>query len=317
MLVYVADMTFEIWLRGFRTGSNDANHNSDSDCDSGKDNNNDSIDDNDISRPETKETKNESGESKIYKTRSTNNATASLPSHRRTESIDQFSKKYGVRDSSQCLQSFDYDPSNVQSITKSKRKCCDLFDYKKGGPLRQIAFVRLILLLILALDFFVRLGNPYFTGPGTMERDNRDAHRKLVLFLPYSTLIRPLWLLSRYRDVRRSLGHFIKTLIRAMDVFVLFALIMIIGSIMGVILLSGRMDDANVNNYNKFDNFLSGLLTLFVYMASAENYPDVAYPGTSCDPHNLANTLTGGLKSAGCPEVSNSKRRRGCYLNSY
>ena len=77
---------------------------------------------------------------------------------------------------------------------------------------------------------------------------------------------------------------------------------MTIGSIMGVLLLNGRMDDHTISNYNKFDNFLSGMLTLFVYMASAENYPDVAYPGSSCDRNDAANSLLGGVKSAGCPE---------------
>ena len=39
-------------------------------------------------------------------------------------------------------------------------------------------------------------------------------------------------------------------------------------------------------------------------MESAENYPDVAYPGTDCDRDNLANSLTGGVKGAGCPETA-------------
>ena len=53
----------------------------------------------------------------------------------------------------------------------------------------------------------------YFTGP------------REVLFLPVTSLMRPLWLLTRYRDVRRSLFNFVDTLIKAADVLILFVLL--------------------------------------------------------------------------------------------
>ena len=184
----------------------------------------------------------------------------------------------------------------------SKNKCCDLFDYQTGGALRMIGMTRWLLVSLMIFDYVYRAANPYFTGPGA-SIDNFQRNPQ-VLFLPISAMIRPFWLLTRYRDVRRSAQNFMKTLFAAADVFVLFGLLMVIGSIMGVLLLSGRMNDYDVTNYNKFDNVLSGFLTLFVYMASAENYPDVAYPAVNCNRDGLANSLEGGLVGLGCPETA-------------
>lgn len=183
-----------------------------------------------------------------------------------------------------------------------KNKCCDLFDWKTGGKLRPIGLMRWFLVSILFVDYIYRAVSPYYTGPGA--NVNNSQRSPYILFLPLSSLVRPFWLLTRYRDVRRSAHNFVKTMVAALDVFVLFALLMVIGSIMGVLLLSGRMNDQLVTNYNKFDNVLSGFLTLFVYMASAENYPDVAYPAANCDQLNQANSLTGGLAGLGCPQTA-------------
>ena len=131
----------------------------------------------------------------------------------------------------------------------SKNKCCDLFDYQTGGALRMIGMTRWLLVSLMIFDYVYRAANPYFTGPGA-SIDNFQRNPQ-VLFLPISAMIRPFWLLTRYRDVRRSAQNFMKTLFAAADVFVLFGLLMVIGSIMGVLLLSGRMNDYDVTNYNK------------------------------------------------------------------
>ena len=187
-------------------------------------------------------------------------------------------------------------------VMAKQNKCCDLFDWKTGGRLRPIGLVRWVLVLIFITDYLYRVINPYFTGPGASP--NNYQRNFQVLFLPISSIIRPFWLVTRYRDVLRTAQNFIKTMFAAADVFVLFTLLMVIGSIMGVLLLSGRMDDENITNYSKFDNVLSGFLTLFVYMSSAENYPNVAYPIANCDPDGTANSLAGGLVGLGCPETA-------------
>ena len=288
LMVYVGDMCFEVWLRGFREGGGQQQQRGGTEH---------------VSKPTDNST---NGQNTLNVSRK--------PTHLKTKSVVSEEHKYGGGERSSVDMWVDgeseggggRDNNGSSALFREKRKCFDLFDYNNGGKLRTMAFARLILLSLMVFDFFYRVGKPYFTGPGTRDaEDNGDGiHRRLILYLPFSALIRPLWLLSRYRDVRRSLGNFIQTLVKATDVFILFVLLMTVGSIMGVLLLSGRMDDDNINNYNKFNNFLSGLLTLFVYMASAENYPDVAYPGTDCDRDNLANSLTGGVKGAGCPETA-------------
>ena len=270
LFVYVLDMAFEIWLRGFREGGSDTNVMG-NDEEEGKDQN---TSENGPPRPAA-----------AAPPPAAAAAAAARGFQRRSRSLDVAARKYGTNASRIEMT------SNGAAESRKKRKCCDLFDYKSGGKIRLLSVARLLLLLAFLFDFLYRTGGAvYFTGP------------REVLFLPVTSLMRPLWLLTRYRDVRRSLFNFVDTLIKAADVLILFFLLMTIGSIMGVLLLSGRMDDNTISNYNKFDNFLSGMLTLFVYMASAENYPDVAYPGSSCDQNDVANSLLGGVKSAGCPE---------------
>ena len=281
LFIYVCDFIFEIWLRGFREGGQDkALRGGDKGA-----NTREQIAPPIVQEPPLKKT--ESSKTESSKTESSKTESSKIES----STVDTWNGSTN--------------DENISLLIDQKRKCFDLFDYKYGGKLRTMTITRFILLMIMLFDFFYRVGMPYFSGPSTTSNANGDNDEYLlILFLPYSSLIRPLWLISRYKDVRRALGNFISTLIKAMDVFILFVLLMTVGSIMGVLLLSGRMDDSNINNYNKFDNFLSGLLTLFVYMASAENYPDVVYPGTSCDKNNIANSLVGGVKSAGCPETA-------------
>ena len=122
----------------------------------------------------------------------------------------------------------------------------------------------------MLVDFLFRTQEYYHTS--TTENDAEVTPDVLFVFLPYSALLRPIWILSRYTTVRRTLKNFMATLRRAKDVFLLFAIMVIIGSIMGVLLLSGRIqDDGDTQDFNTFDNLFSGLLTLFVLFVSAEN----------------------------------------------
>ena len=141
----------------------------------------------------------------------------------------------------------------------------------------------------------------YLTGPGTAV--GNDHFDKQALLLPYTAVLRPIWLFTRYKSVRMSLRNFVVTLARAADVFLILVLLLVIGSIVGVLILSGRMNDTDPTNFNKFDSFLNGLLTLFVYMSSAENYNDIVHVATRCDLNATSNSLAGGLMSYQCPAV--------------
>ena len=78
---------------------------------------------------------------------------------------------------------------------------------------------------------------------------------------------------------------------------------MIIGSITGVILLSGRMDEHLSSSHGaQYDNVFTGALTTFLFVALQESIDAVDYISSNCDLGNLANSLDGGLKGAGCSE---------------
>merc|ERR1711871_1821086 len=128
-----------------------------------------------------------------------------------------------------------------------------------------------MLRLVILLGFIVDLCIPYTTGSS----QDDGSSTQIVFLVPLTALLRPLWPVLRYGGIRKTLFSFGKTIWGARSVFALFALTLIVFSVIGVCLLSNR------HGYGASDNFpdiLTSIMTLFVYMATAENYPDVVYP---------------------------------------
>jgi Ca2+-binding EF-hand superfamily protein len=152
---------------------------------------------------------------------------------------------------------------------------------------------RSMILLFLFIDLLV----PYTTGG---ESQDDPQSKQIVFLLPYSAIVRPFWPILRFSGLRSTLLAFGKTLGKAQAVFLLFLMTLFIFSIMGTTLLSNR------HGFDVFDSFqtvIGSFLTLFVYMISAENYPDVAYPPTLCTGSDEANTREGGVISAECTDT--------------
>jgi Ca2+-binding EF-hand superfamily protein len=165
----------------------------------------------------------------------------------------------------------------------------------RGASEKRLDTITMLRLAVL-LGFIVDLCVPYTTGSSKDDATNVQ----IVFLVPLTALLRPLWPVLRYGGIRKTLFSFAKTIWGARSVFALFALTLLVFSVIGVCLLSNR------HGYGAGDNFpdvLTSIMTLFVYMATAENYPDVVYPSVACPGSEDANTREGGILTGGCPDA--------------
>ena len=163
-------------------------------------------------------------------------------------------------------------------------------DGKKGyNTVNKLVLLQLCVLLAFVIDALI----PYYTGQG-----NGDVpSQRIVYLLPATAVLRPLWPVLRFRQLRQVIAAFGHTLLRAKAVFILFAITLLVFSTIGTILLSNRH---GFDAIDSFQNLYNSFSTLFVYMLTAENYPDVAHPSTLCETDKTANTLGGGVLTGGC-----------------
>jgi hypothetical protein len=117
------------------------------------------------------------------------------------------------------------------------------------------------------------IGTGYTTGPSQSSR--------LVLLLPFTSILRPCLIVLRFNDIRHGAIAFVKTLIRSKQVFVVFGCFLLVLSVFSVILSTRRSD-------NMFDGTSNAFISLFTYMTTAENWPDVVWPATACHPNETA-----------------------------
>eukprot|EP01083_Nonionella_stella_P215421 775338_1 len=98
----------------------------------------------------------------------------------------------------------------------------------------------------------------------------------------YYVPVRPLLLVVASRRVRATLDLFLKTLWKAIDVLLLLFASLIVTSVFGVAMFSGRLNTDEVSH--SYDDFVSSFLTSTVYFITSENYPDLVFPGYVLEP---------------------------------
>ena len=116
--------------------------------------------------------------------------------------------------------------------------------------------------------------------------DESGTRAKFRILFPVTAVFRPLLLAVRSLSIRNVSRNFLRTVVSAAHVFLLLFLIVLFAAIIGLLLLSRRLGDG-------FRDILDSIIYLFVYMATAENYPDMVYKATKCPILALTNG-TGG-----------------------
>lgn len=95
--------------------------------------------------------------------------------------------------------------------------------------------------------------------------------------LPLTALLRPLLVVVRVRQIRRAVYNFVATTYHARQVFVLALVFVTVGASVCVALL-GDDPALNTGNARGFSTLPFSVLTLFVFSATAENFPSVYWP---------------------------------------
>lgn len=119
-------------------------------------------------------------------------------------------------------------------------------------------------------DFCMRIIFRYKTGPDKQ------------FILPYSCLLRPVLLILQSASLRNVIHHFVITLVKSRDVFILAISFMTVAAAGSILLLQGRLQDQGFAR--GFDDFRWSFLTMFVFTSNGENYPDVVYPAAELNP---------------------------------
>lgn len=126
---------------------------------------------------------------------------------------------------------------------------------------------RSFLVFCMSIDWGVRMATHYHTGPtGT------------YLFVPWTVLMRPLLLFSMSPTMRHATVNLATTMYQSKLVFGLGASFIIVATVTSSALLGNVLEepDAVSGGIGRgFDDFRSSFLTMFIFIATGENYPDV------------------------------------------
>eukprot|EP00736_Rhodelphis_marinus_P006225 Rmarinus@m.25433 len=147
-------------------------------------------------------------------------------------------------------------------------------DETKNTPEKFSSLVPLILWMVMACDWLIRVGGNRYTTGDFVE-----------VALPLSAFLRPLLILARFEELRRVGRAMLRTIVNSKDVFILMVCYLTVSASMGMTLLSKvhENEDTQYGAYTEdlgkgFVSFWNSFLTMFIFVATGENYPDVVYP---------------------------------------
>ena len=172
--------------------------------------------------------------------------------------------------------------------------CCSCIKFdslKNTGPVRSNVVAHTVLLSLIAIDWIFQVSTHYtdsWMGP------NKDY----IMLIPISAVLRPNVFMLRFRSVGQAGTNLIETLFFGKDVLALFLAFMVISTTIGVVILHEGWYDSP----DRFETLPTAIITIFIFLLTGENYPDVAYDSSDCNQPNLpqTDTLEGGVTSADC-----------------
>eukprot|EP00947_MAST-08B_sp_MAST-8B-sp1_P000538 g538.t1 len=123
-------------------------------------------------------------------------------------------------------------------------------------------------------------------------------NKDYIMLIPISAVLRPNVFMLRFRSVGQAGTNLIETLFFGKDVLALFLAFMVISTTIGVVILHEGWYDSP----DRFETLPTAIITIFIFLLTGENYPDVAYDSSDCNQPNLpqTDTLEGGVTSADC-----------------
>jgi len=122
------------------------------------------------------------------------------------------------------------------------------------------------------VDFLIMVSTGYTTGPSDVRA-----------FLPYTAVLRPVFLVYRSTKLRIAVTNFIKSVFLSRKVLGLGASFLAVSTVTSIALLEGNIEDTTVIGPT-FGYVESFFVDMFVFSATAENYPDVVYVSATPSP---------------------------------
>eukprot|EP01051_Picozoa_sp_SAG22_P006802 SAG22_NODE_458_length_10257_cov_4.533373_7_plen_1069_part_00 len=180
-------------------------------------------------------------------------------------------------------------------ISQVPEKPCFRFDGTRDKRKSWWMIFWIVSVSLIALDWYIQvmMGAKYATQSSNISSED------MVLLLPYSALLRPIVLCIRGGSLRTGLRLYVSVLCHSYDVFLLLMLCLLWISICATVL--PIRDPEDPDSESRFSTLTATISTLFIYMSTAENYPDVVWPPTLCDGDTAGdNTFINGHISGGC-----------------
>ena len=110
------------------------------------------------------------------------------------------------------------------------------------------------------------------------ERNGLDLQKGKYLFLPYTSILRPVLLALTTRAIRDCITSFTTTIVIYLKVFSLLAMLLLLMALLGILIQPN--DGVDNLNFGGFNNYAAGIIYAFDFLGSHENYPDVVYAET-------------------------------------
>eukprot|EP01083_Nonionella_stella_P056982 149783_1 len=105
--------------------------------------------------------------------------------------------------------------------------------------------------------------------------------------------LRPFLLVVMSRRIREGSFTFIKSIYKAVDVLVLLMSSLVIAATFGVAMFHGKLNPGKVES--GYDDFVRSWMATFTYLMTAENFPDIVFPGIAIEPFSAAYFTLGTL----------------------
>eukprot|EP00736_Rhodelphis_marinus_P009172 Rmarinus@m.1353 len=123
---------------------------------------------------------------------------------------------------------------------------------------------------VFLVDWLMRMcGAEYTTGDS------------IELLLPLSSPARPILVIAQDPNFSSAFMNFLVTLIMAKDVFVVLLCFVMVAACTGIALFAGSGVYEEAYKIGRgYDDYRSAFYTVFIFIATGENYPDVIYPAS-------------------------------------
>ena len=123
----------------------------------------------------------------------------------------------------------------------------------------------------------------YSTGPHLTDLNNLFVLTSAKLFMPYTTLLRPVLLYLMSPDMRDSANHLGVTVLRSYTVWALTVSFLVVASLISTAFFQNAPENAEFEQGlgRAFHDFRASFLSMFIFICTAANFADIVDPAVN------------------------------------